>query len=88
MEEEEGVDEVLHGSGMDGIGGEEPASVAVTESSDGFLVVAVVRVIFVLFRAFFRPWFGCSLCSFFRALSITPGRGCQTRARHTPGQQN
>ncbi|CAM9311876.1 unnamed protein product, partial [Ectocarpus fasciculatus] len=42
IEEEEGVEEMLHGSGMDGIGGEEPASVAVTESSDGFLVVAVV----------------------------------------------
>ncbi|CAN0262852.1 unnamed protein product, partial [Ectocarpus sp. 12 AP-2014] len=42
MEEEEGIEEMLHGSGMDGIGGEEPASVAVTESSDGFLVVAVV----------------------------------------------
>ncbi|CBN79992.1 hypothetical protein Esi_0022_0080 [Ectocarpus siliculosus] len=42
MEEEDGEEEMLHGSGMDGIGDEEPASVAVTESSDGFLVVAVV----------------------------------------------
>ncbi|CAB1097772.1 unnamed protein product [Ectocarpus sp. CCAP 1310/34] len=42
MEEEDGEEEMLHGPGMDGIGDEEPASVAVTESSDGFLVVAVV----------------------------------------------
>lgn len=56
MEEEDGEEEMLHGSGMNGIGDEEPASVAVTESSDGFLVVAVVRVI-----VYFFPWFGCSL---------------------------
>lgn len=40
MEEEE---EGAHELGIGGMGGQEPASVSVTESADGFLVVAVVR---------------------------------------------
>lgn len=42
-EEEQEEEEGLGGLGM-GMGDREPASVAVTESADGFLVVAVVRL--------------------------------------------
>eukprot|EP00752_Nemacystus_decipiens_P001542 g1510.t1 len=46
MQEEEGEEEEEeddeHGLGMDGMGGQLPASVTVTESADGFIVVVVV----------------------------------------------
>lgn len=45
-EEEQEEEEGLGGLGM-GMGDREPASVAVTESADGFLVVAVVRLVFL-----------------------------------------
>lgn len=45
-EEEQEEEEGLGGLGM-GMGDREPASVAVTESADGFLVVAVVRLGFL-----------------------------------------
>eukprot|EP00903_Cladosiphon_okamuranus_P013580 g12649.t1 len=41
-DEEEEDDE--HGLGVDGVDGQEPASVTMTESADGFLVVAVVSL--------------------------------------------
>ncbi|CAN0131365.1 unnamed protein product, partial [Ectocarpus sp. 13 AM-2016] len=76
MEEEEGIEEMLHGSGMDGIGGEEPASVAVTESSDGFLVVAVVSRVEMqededrVYHVFFGP--GPSYLAAVNASAETP----------------